>query len=199
MKIEENGDIINDKINFNINISLFLTLLAVLVGNMKCIQCSDRLPEPAKWAHLAQFRLPALTQLSSIKLVGHLVTASFATCQVCYVRVCYMFTTYMPNSLLSSSYHSIILHSIIFQNQHLDLKKSALLKLKWVPCFSILSWLSSGPSIAHNGTVALTRERKHKTSKEQSKLLILQYFLYFIKLYISESICTLKRFLLRVT
>ena len=53
MKIEENGDIINDKINFNINISLFLTLLAVLVGNMKCIQCSDRLPEPAKWAHLA--------------------------------------------------------------------------------------------------------------------------------------------------
>ena len=61
MKIEENGDIINDKINFNINISLFLTLLAVLVGNMKCIQCSDRLPEPEKWAHLAYFRLPALT------------------------------------------------------------------------------------------------------------------------------------------
>ena len=48
MKIEENEDIINDKINFNINISLFLTLLAVPVGNMKCIQCSDRLPEPAK-------------------------------------------------------------------------------------------------------------------------------------------------------
>lgn len=132
------------------------------------------------------------------------ISGAFGNSQFCYLsstlclsllHVHYLHAKFATQFILPF-YHST---SMIFQNQHLDLKKSALLKLKWVPCFSILSWLSSGPSIAHDGTVALTRQRKHKTSKEQSKLLILQYFLYFIKLYISESICTLKRFLLRVT
>ena len=132
------------------------------------------------------------------------ISGAFGNSQFCYLsstlcssllHVHYLHAKFTTQFILPF-YHST---SMIFQNQHLDLKKSALRKLKWVPCFSILSWLSSGPSIAHDGTVALTRERKHITSKEQSKLLILQYFLYFIKLYISESICTLKRFLLRVT
>ena len=47
--------------------------------------------------------------------------------------------------------------STIFPNQHLVLKKSALLSLKWSPCFSVLWWLSSSLRIAHNG---VSRRRK---------------------------------------
>ena len=88
--------------------------------------------------------------------------ASFVTCRVRYVRVRNMFATY----LIVPFYHFT---STTFQNQHLMLKKSALVNLKWAPCSSTLSWLSSSPRIAKNGTAALTRERKQKTCKDESK------------------------------
>ena len=101
------------------------------------------------------------------------------------------FTTYMPNLLLTSSYHSIIplprsfRTNILFWRNLLNSIRNGHHVLAYYR-----DYYRACACIAHNGTVALTRGRKHTTSREESKLFILQC-------YISESICMLKRFLFR--